>query len=416
MKVLFLLDNSPISPNHRGGASALYDMYLRALHQSGIEIHVFRSLNGVAGEEVKAFEAIVDHVYQKQLRNTASWIDFDYERLSPPHNKQRYMWIPQALMNPLRYTFGIYDQVENALRETIDFLKPDLIWANHMMMGGVTALINPSQPWIYSHLDWRYRIKAVRAQHRSDDPLSLRARLFNWVECQAEFAIARRATVAISGSITETDDLRRLGTNALYIPVCYDVDIDSLSHIPKSDIPRIVHFGGMRTTANRIGLERYLDVVHPILIQDLGVTPELWIVGEMDGAEERLVEKLRKVGAICTGYVADLSTVFRPYDIAIVPYEHNTGTRTRVPLLLAYHQVIVAVKASVMGFPELVDGQSAILVDTLEQMRTVLVTLIRQTDRRISLGTAAGRCFREHFVLQAQMPKFNKLLSIAQSR
>ncbi|MBN1449914.1 MAG: glycosyltransferase family 4 protein [Anaerolineales bacterium] len=414
MKVLFLLDNFPASPNFRGGGPARFEMYFRALKDLGVDLYVWRSLNGHMGEETKTFERTVDQEHQRRLRAAAAeWIDFEYELSSPPHNRQRYVWIPRAMMVPLQYTFGKYSQVQTALGQTIDRVNPDLIWANHMVMGGVMALLSPSTPWVYSHHDWHYRLKAVRAQHQGISRKTLRSWLFNWIERQAEFGVARKATAAISGSLTEAGDIERLGTKTFYIPTCYDVDLDYSTADPDPGPPRIVHFGGMKTTANRIGLERYLDVVHQAVVDGSTVRPELWIVGALEGADERLIEKLRSVGAVCTGYVSDLSTVFRPYDIAIVPYEHNTGNRTRVPLLLAHRQTMVAVKETVRGFPEVVDGQNAVLVDTLEQMKVALTTLIADVERRKTLGTAAEQCFRKNFVLQAQIPKFEALLSIA---
>lgn len=414
MKVLFLLDNSPVSSNFRGGASTLYEMYIQALQQLGVELYIWRSLNGPMGEETRVFERTVGQEHQQRLKaSVAEWVDFEYHLIPSLHNRRRYVWVPQAILNPLKYTFMGYAAVQAAVGDYMDRIEPDLIWANHLVMGGIMSLLDRRRPWVYSHLDWRYRVLAVRAQHQGILRTTLRTQLLNWTGQQAEISVVRHATAAISGSVTEADDIRRLGTQAFYIPACYDLPVDDSAPVAEPEVPRIVHFGGMKSTANRVGLERYLDVVHQAVLDRAPVRPELWIVGTLEGAEARLVEKLQAVGAVCTGYVPDPATVFRPFDIAIIPYEHNTGTRTRVPMLLANRQVLVAVKETMRGFPEVTDGRDGILVDTLEHMRDALVTLISDAPRRKALGLAAGECFRNNFVLQAQMPKFEAVLSIA---
>ena len=103
------------------------------------------------------------------------------------------------------------------------------------------------------------------------------------------------------------------------------------------------------------------------VLKDTGV--ELEVVGDLTGASLELQQHLRSVK--CVGFVKDLRSVLRPFDIHIIPWEHNTGQRTRLPLALAMSQVVVSTKAAVACYPEAVDGINCRLLDTLDEMASV---------------------------------------------
>jgi hypothetical protein len=279
--------------------------------------------------------------------------------------------------------------------------------------------LSPQVNWVYSHHDWEYKLRVLRSQESSTHP-SIRQRIQNYIHQQAEFALVRRASVTVSGSITETEDLRRVGARqAIYIPVTYD-DIPPFDPDLTPARPlRIIHFGGLKTTANRVGLERYLDVVHKPLMKRLAasnVAAELWIIGETDGASSRLLQKLDAAQAVKTGYVRDLSQVFRPFDIAIIPYEMNTGNRTKIPLLFAYGQVVISTRQAAMGSPEAIEGVTAVLVDRLEDMASSIASVAVDSDRRRSIALEARRCYENYFTMRAQLPQFQHILTLVQHR
>lgn len=92
----------------------------------------------------------------------------------------------------------------------------------------------------------------------------------------------------------------------------------------------------------------------------------------------------------CTGYVKDLDKVLRPYDLHFIPWEHNTGQRTRLVQAFNHRQVVVAVRDSVACFPEAKDGENCRLVERLDQMSGVLKELARDPVQREYLRSEAS--------------------------
>jgi glycosyltransferase involved in cell wall biosynthesis len=166
----------------------------------------------------------------------------------------------------------------------------------------------------------------------------------------------------------------------------------------------------MQTTANRVGLEHFLDTTWPIIRDELSEPPEFWVIGSLSGAPQSLLDKLDEVGAICTGYVKDLASVLRPYDIHIVPWEHDTGVRTRVPLILNYKQALVAVKDSVACFPELHDKDNCLLASDLNDMANEIIDLLSKHEQRRQIAERGRETFLAHFTREAVQPRFDSLL------
>jgi glycosyltransferase involved in cell wall biosynthesis len=211
----------------------------------------------------------------------------------------------------------------------------------------------------------------------------------------------------VSGSVTECQQLRALGCRSVaYIPVAYAPVISNGYHT--TGTPRIVHLGGLATTANRVGLERFFDVVWDTLPADCR---DLWVIGDLSMASPALMRRLGTV--TCTGHVNDLTSVLRPYDLHIIPWEHDTGQRTRLPLIFNYRQVVIAVRAAVAGFPEVRDGVNCRLVDRLDQMGSVIRELMNDEPQRRRIGQAARRTFDESFTRQALLPRYEAIIESA---
>ncbi len=140
------------------------------------------------------------------------------------------------------------------------------------------------------------------------------------------------------------------------------------------------------------------------------------MIGSLNGASPALLDKLSLAGAVCTGSVEDLTTVLRPGDIHIIPWEHDTGTRTRIPLVMNYAQVLVSTRAAAACIAELVPGKNCILVENLKEMAGQIVGLYSQPEIRKELGLAGRQTFEEHFTREALQPDFDRFLQAILSR
>jgi glycosyltransferase involved in cell wall biosynthesis len=162
----------------------------------------------------------------------------------------------------------------------------------------------------------------------------------------------------------------------------------------------------MGATANRDGLTAFFKSVWPRL---KGLNLLFEVVGDTSTAPPELQEHLRTV--TCTGFVQDLTKVLRPYDIHIIPWEHSTGTRTRLPLAFNHAQVVIATKAAVACYPEVRDGENCRLVDKLEDMVEVIAELAHNQDERARIGLASRATFEQFFTREALLPRYAAVIS-----
>jgi glycosyltransferase involved in cell wall biosynthesis len=391
MRCLYIVAQGPLSPKYRGGGSIYYEQ-LASLASLGHEIHLWHYAYPDARREFDAFVASDADTYAAVQRMCKS-ITYTTLPLKPSLadrlTARTADWLTgESIRNPHFRTLGL-----RKLTRLIATLHPDFIWAQHFGPAQI-AVLQSAVPVVYSHTDWLYKVKALA--QGIDEDLEMR---------QMEERVARRAASVVSGSLVECQQLRTIGCRAVtYIPVAYDSATVTMNGALKR--PRIVHLGALATTANRVGLERFFECVWPSLAQD---DLDLWIIGDTCGAGALLERHFATV--MCTGYVQDLGTVLRPYDLHIIPWEHDTGQRTRLPLVFNYGQVVIALRASVAGFPGLIDGENCRLVDRLDQMADVIRELLGDTAQRRRLGTAARETFESSFTRQALLHRYNAVLS-----
>jgi hypothetical protein len=287
-------------------------------------------------------------------------------------------------------------------------VQPDLIWAEHWRPAAVASYAGIDVPVIYSHHDWRWRLAEVKAERRASDGGAWRDRYRVHRVRRAEEALVQRVAACVSGSAREVEQMRSLGANRVgYFPTTRYPTVRTNG---RPTPPRIVHLGSMQATASREGLRRFLDVVWPRLQGKTDAPPSFWQIGSMAAAAPELQRQIEAQGGRCTGYVQDLTTVLRPYDLHVIPWEHDTGTRTRAPIAFDRGQVVVATRAAMACMPEARDGENCVLVDDLDEMASVLHALYHDDARRQRLGDAARQTFLDVFTREAMQPRFDRFL------
>jgi glycosyltransferase involved in cell wall biosynthesis len=158
--------------------------------------------------------------------------------------------------------------------------------------------------------------------------------------------------------------------------------------------------GSLETTANRVGLEAYLRKVHSHVMmacREKGLEPQLWIIGDASRVKEPLAGLLHRSNAVLKGFMPDLSSVLRAFDLTILPYEHDSGYRTKLPLLFSYAQVVVSTRAAVAGTRLEGLQEVCVLLDRLEEFPDAIARLAADSAERERLGRAARAFFERHF-------------------
>lgn len=409
MKCLYIFANAPLSENYHGAASR-YTQAFKALIQSNSEVHVMRLLATHRREQVLDFEQAQPTARLAHYSLARSWRDIEYQSRSAYRSKGEGLL--KGLVHPVRFAFPEIESLRAPLLQAIETIQPDFIMAQMYPAGALVTVTRHNVPWVFGHHDWIYRDDSLRLASLGRWNL-LGIRFKYWVKRNAEIAIARKSGVVIAASSTEGRELERLGVRRVYvIPATYESIPAPPADISPQDPLRIIHFGQLTTPANAMGLHDYLTQVTPTL-------PENWefhVIGSFDGAESGLVGKLKKAGAVLLGRVDDLATVFRPFDVAIIPFQHNLGERTKVAQLFNYSQVVVAHEQAVAGIQHVQPGENCFVLPDLGAFSDVLKRLADDHDLRRCVGLAAKATFERELTLEVQLPRYQQAFAAVQKR
>jgi len=425
MRCLFVMPDHPVSPNTPGGGPVVMYAHLELMAHAGVEIHLLllRQPHRPLGFE----EYVVDQAeaWSRVDGWCASHSVFDLSGADPSADSYRGRLarsrgvaagarrFAAAVRDPFSQ-FPIASDSTNlrAMERFVKSVDPHLVWAENLLPAVIVRRAARGVPMVYGHHDWIWRILQL-----NDAPgmRGIRGEVNTRLYRRAEELLVREVDGCVSPSAEETKQLRLLNRHVAYLPPTYTPhDEDGFSTRPVP--PRIVHLGDMRTVASRVGLERFLDVVWPALRAGFDRTPELVVIGSLEGAAESLRESLSEANAFCPGFVQDLSTIMRPYDIHVIPWEHRTGSRTRVPLALNYSQVVVSTRAAVAGLPELTDGEDCVLVDELSSMAETVRGLVADEARRLRIGRSGRTTFMKHFTREGVQPRFDRFVGAFECR
>lgn len=409
MKCLFAFPDAPLSENYSGAAVRYLASFL-ALTKLGVEVNVWRPLEeSLSWEVLELDKADLSQFHSKDLAKI--WKDAPYQRSVPEGFSVSFSLINHLaaflspLLQPEKYFFPSLSSLVPSFLELIRQTEPDFIWAETAFVACLVRQVHPRLPWVYQHHDWAYKIQWLRhTARRAQKQLSFR--LSNAALRRLEQNIARASHCVLTGSASEAAEICQAGQpNVFVIPTTYqpvDLPLDALPAQPV----RIVHLGSLRTTANYLGLKAYLQTVHPrvvALLAEQKIPFEFVLVGDSEDAKPELLELLHRNQATLLGFQSDLGSILRPFDIAIIPYSENTGTRTKLPLLMNYAQVVLATESAVAGTPEIRGCSGCIITKDLEGFVEPLLLLARQANLRQIMGQEARIFFNSHFTIDSQL-------------
>lgn len=397
MNILFLVNNTRISPNANGGAS-VYFSHLELLAKLGYKVHVLL-VDFQDGKQAKISSNVNDE-YIQEIKGFYSEINhFQVAQIPPKGIINR---IKTAISQPEKFEyFFVNSDNEKLLKIYISTNNINLVWAEWRWTAILANYSKLSIPVIYAHHDWEFKLRKLKSS------LSLMQNFHLKQKKRVELDLVKNVDGCVSASFTETKEIEVYGNeNAVYIPLTYkEVKVTKND----SETPSIVHLGGMGTTANRIGLERFLEVCWEDLKKEIP-TIQLKVIGSLKYASDSLKKRLEDPKIHCLGFVENLEPELKAHDIHIIPWEYNTGTRTRIPLVFNHAQVLVCTKAAASCYPELTHNQNCILSDDLQQMTTQLIDLFSNEEKRIFIGDNARKTFLNHFTADKQMAKLKAFL------
>jgi glycosyltransferase involved in cell wall biosynthesis len=390
-KILFIVNAGVISSNENGGASVYYS-HLELLHKAGFQIQLL----AIEWADSIPFEK-EDYTEVKPM--VEGVIPFKANFKLPKKGLKRLF---NAVFSPETFEYYFLNEKNKRyLTKLVLDNSIDIVWSEWRWAGLLAWYSKLKTPVIYAHHDWEYKLAKLRSKR------NLLGRFHTFQKKRVEYKMVKGVAGSISGSFTETKEIEKISSKkAIYIPTTYS---SVLPKLIKNDVPRIVHLGGMGTTANRLGLERFLDVSWKS-IKDNFPAVKLQVIGSLKAAPESLLKKLKEPNIICSGFVKDLQLVLRPEDIHIIPWEYNTGTRTRIPVIFNYKQALVAISASVEAFPEIKHNKNAVLCKDLKEMSNEVSKLIGNKSKRQKISKEAKETFLTHYTSKSHISKLKEFI------
>lgn len=408
-RCVFLVEDWPLSRQAAGGAGALIVSHLELLLAGSCRVQLLVLRDPRAPKGFDAFTAEQEDAWLALRRECAEFRVLELEKT--PRQRAPLRHAVRGVFDPSWLYLDVAPQSFAELSAILSEWRSDLIWAEHLLPAALACRVS-SLPVIYGHHDWSWRIKTHRQGRRTTWRGRFAQRLKAALRRRFEERLVRGVAGCVSGSASESAELRRLGGGCVaYLPTTFARAVADPVPWPDGP-PRLVHLGGLQTTATRLGLERFLDVVWPRLRESLGAScPELWVIGSPDGAPDALRSALASAGAIAPGFVAELGEVLRPGDLHVLPWEHDTGTRTRIPLALAHGQALVSTRAAAACLAELEDSENCVLVDRLEEMPEAISGLLDNPSLRRRLALAGLDLVEKSFTRTSQQDRCDRFVA-----
>lgn len=302
---------------------------------------------------------------------------------------------------------NLNERLSNEMKDLLDTFNPDLIWAEHILPTLLVIQTNSDKPLVYSHHDFIFRVIEKRNTFSSRN--YLRTRLLKTLEHQ----LIRKIKFFVNGSITEKQYALKInpGLKTLTFPAVYPNIVFETKEIELPLKSRIVHLGSFSATANKIGLKKFFAEVYPPLKKEIKEF-EILLIGDNAGItndELKWIENQPKIKIL--GHVNELSAILKPYDIHILPYNQNTGTRTRLLNALRFKGAVVAYEADINEIPELKRGTDYLTAGNYEEFTGAVIRLFKTPALRKDLGDHGFDAVKNYFTIHHLSGKIKQMLA-----
>lgn len=388
MRILELCYGMPPRRNASNGGALRYWQNLASLTALGHEVHLVVCQSREALEpEVEKLPHSIQYISgpDEQIDRLTSWKsvfrdDAAVEFFFPHSGKLR---------------------VEAAAQ--IAGIKPDLIWADWI---GALALVPRGVPIIYSHSDFYYKVLDVRGKMRSRRlrwPDRLRLKRLP----RLELFLCANASHIVCASASEKKQLEGVAQATTYIPIVGPNILKPSSAV--HDPGRIFLFGALFATSMKTALRHLREEVWPLL-NGGRASVEWHQVGKTDPVSAETWNWIEH-RFVCHGFVHDLSTIFRLGDASLIPYQEDTGFRTKFVAAAGHGVINIGYEETFRCAPEFTPGEDCLVAKTPAELVGLLEAYAGDINLRRRLGEASRALYEREFSFEAQLPKYQEVLN-----
>jgi glycosyltransferase involved in cell wall biosynthesis len=110
------------------------------------------------------------------------------------------------------------------------------------------------------------------------------------------------------------------------------------------------------------------------------------------------------------GFVEDPAKMFQTGDICLMPYQQDTGFRTKIPEVCGYGMIPAGYGPTFACCPEMRDGFNCIIAETPAQLVEKLAQLQADEPARRRLATNAYQTRRQDFSFAVLLERYRHIL------
>lgn len=209
--------------------------------------------------------------------------------------------------------------------------------------------------------------------------------------------------VNIVMSDTDGEELKKINPEVNLAVVPNGVDTEYFVPGTATGEPSLIYTGGMNMFANKDAVLYFLKDIWPS-IKAKEPMVKFYAIGQDPPAELMEIGKSDHQ-VIITGYVDDVRPYVADSSVYVVPLRVGGGTRLKVLDAMAMGKAIVSTSIGCEGL-KVSDGKNIVISDKPDDFAEKTVTLLKNQDKRTSLGRAA----RELAISMYSWQKIGRLL------
>jgi glycosyltransferase involved in cell wall biosynthesis len=173
------------------------------------------------------------------------------------------------------------------------------------------------------------------------------------------------------------------------------VDLDYFQPMPLEETANsLVFTGSMDWLPNQDGILYFVDAILP-LIKQQQPDVSLEVVGRSPSRKLQALAEREKSMRL-SGWVEDIRPFVARGAICIVPLRIGGGTRLKIFEAMAMGKAVVSTSVGAEGLP-VRHGDNILLADTPEDFALSVISLLRDSDQRNRLGSAARALVQEKY-------------------
>ncbi len=270
----------------------------------------------------------------------------------------------------------------------------DVILCDFIVAGGVI-------PWDFAtpKVLFTHNVEATIWRRHYEVAANPLWKAISWREWRRMDVVERQylkfADHVLAVSETDRDDFAAIISEEKLSVIPTGVDIDYFQPLPVEETrDSLVFTGSMDWLPNEDAILYFVDSILP-LIKEKYPTVSLEVVGRSPSRKLQAVVDSEK-GVRLTGWVEDIRPFLARGAVCIVPLRIGGGTRLKIFEAMAMGKAVVSTSVGAEGLA-VKTNENILLADTPKDFAESVIALLRDSNRRQKLGTAARSVVQENY-------------------